>query len=408
MGLTKRHDRGRPAADRRPEEMSNNVGALAGSNSRLRPTWRICAPRVASLARFRSYGSPGHAPVHPGRVGERPCALLKAQFVAAVSHVDPDVLFPSRFPEVANRPNVRALLAEQVDMQMDDIASMLALPRHDLGLSGGCNLALTGLLSNVIAGCSVLLFEASLDSIWGRARFDSGGRFKDLLIEYYPWREDDALTPELAARLIYHEARNPLAHGLGVGKNRVAFPGLPHSEQRAVMLAKRALSVNETEDLLRHPAVRPRVATIRVEPTAWVIDVAALTSGLFVLLHRLLGDTWQSDLAEETARARLTGQMIDYGALPTCDEALGRWGPIEVRDDYRRHLDEHDLIVRVPPANERRRPPTAHDGRCQALDIHLVEQHLRDRQGGHYFWARDLDVARRVFRARRCFSRRHQ
>ena len=162
--------------------------------------------------------------------------------MAFVPQVDPDLLFPSRFPEVADRPNVRRLLAEQVDMQMDDIASMLALPRYDLGLSGGCNLALTGLLSNVVAGCSVLLFEASLDSIWGSARSDSGGRFKELLIEYYPWRDDDALTPELAARLIYHEARNPLAHGLGVGKNRVAFPGLPHGQQRSVMLAKRALS----------------------------------------------------------------------------------------------------------------------------------------------------------------------
>ena len=78
----------------------------------------------------------------------------------------------------------------------------------------------------MVAGCSVLLFEASLDSICGSGRSDSGGRFKQLLCEYYPWRDDDALTPELAANLIYHEARNSLAHGLGVGKNRIAFPGL--------------------------------------------------------------------------------------------------------------------------------------------------------------------------------------
>lgn len=289
-------------------------------------------------------------------------------------------------------------------MQMADVASMLSLPRHDLGLSGGCNLALTGLLSNVVAGCSVLLFEASLDSIWGSARSDSGRRFKELLIEYYPWRDDDALTPELAARLIYHEARNPLAHGLGVGKNRIAFPGLPDGEHRAVMLAKGALSVSEIEDLLRHGGTGPPVATVRVQPTAWVIDVAALTSGIFVLLHRLLDDAWQSDLAEETARALLTGRLIDYGALPTGDQPSSRWGQIRVIEDYQSHLDENAFIVRVPPTSERRRPPMAHDGVCHSLDTDRVGQHLRDQQGGQYFWAQDLEVARQVFRARRCFG----
>ena len=82
-------------------------------------------------------------------------------------------------------------------MQMDDVASMLTLPRYDLGLSGGCNLALTGLLSNIISGCSVLLFEPSLDSVWRGVRVHSGTRVKVLLVEYYPWRQDDALTPEL-------------------------------------------------------------------------------------------------------------------------------------------------------------------------------------------------------------------
>jgi hypothetical protein len=327
--------------------------------------------------------------------------------VAFVPQVDPDLLFPSRFREVADRPNVRQLLAEQVDMQMDDIASMLALPRYDLGFSGGCNLALTALLCNVVAGCSVLLFEASLDSIWGSARSDSGGRFKELLIDYYPWRDDDALSPELAAPLIYHEARNPLAHGLGVGKNRIAFPGLPHGQQRSVMLAKRALGVTEIEDLLAHRE-GPPAATVRAEPTAWVIDVAAFTSGIFTLLHRLLGDAWQSELAEETAQALLTGGMIDYGALPPCEGPMMRWGQIRTIEDCQRHLDERAFIVRVPPPDERRRPPMAHDGLCHVLDINRVGQHLRDQQGGRYFWAQDLHVARQVFRARRCFGRHHR
>jgi hypothetical protein len=191
---------------------------------------------------------------------------------------------------------------------------------------------------------------------------------------------------------------------LGVGKNRVAFPGLPHGQQRGVMLAKRALSVNEIDDLLRDRGEGPPVATVRADPTAWVIDVAALTSGIFMLLHRLLDDAWQSQLAEETAQALLTGRAIDYGAFPTCEEPSRRWGQVRTIEECERHLDEHAFIVRVPPSNERRRPPMAHDGVCHALAIDRVGQHLRDQQGGQYFWAQDLAVARQVFRARRCFS----
>jgi hypothetical protein len=324
--------------------------------------------------------------------------------VTFVPQVYRDLLFPSRFPEGDDRPNLRRLLAEQIDMQMDDVSSMLALPRHDLGLSGGCNLALTGLLSNVIAGCSVLFFEASLDSVWGGARFDSGTRFKELLVEYYPWSERDALAPDHAAQLLYHEAGNHRAHDLGVGKNRIAFPGLPHGDKRAVMLAKSTLSVTETEDLLRSPGERPESATIRIEPNAWVIDVEALTSGTFILMHRLLADSWQSDLAEETAQLLLAGQTIDYGALPPADECLGKWGELRAPEDYESQIDEPRYIVRVPRTNERRRPPMAHPGVCRDLAPERLRQHLRDGQGGQYFWAQDLDVARQVFRTRRCFS----
>jgi hypothetical protein len=243
-----------------------------------------------------------------------------------------------------------------------------------------------------------LLFEASLDSVWGGVRVDSGARFKELVVEYYPWREDDALTPDLAAQLLYHEARNPLAHDLGVGKNRITFPGLPRGDQRAVMLAKGALTVDEIENLLRPDGERPSFATIRGEPNAWVIDVAGLTCGTFVLLHRLLADSWQADLAEETAHALVTGNMIDYGAVVSGERCLSNWGEIQTIEEYENLLDEQVLIVRVPRVNERRRPPMAHDGLCRDLEPDRVAQHLRDGQGGRYFWARDLEVARQVFR----------
>jgi len=170
------------------------------------------------------------------------------------------------------------------------------------------------------------------------------------------------------------------------------------------MLAKRALCVDEIEDLLRHRAGGPPAAIIRSGPNAWVIDVAALTSGIFMLLHRLLDDAWQSDLAEETAQALVTGAMLDYGSFPTCEGPSRRWGQIRTIEECQNHLDDDAFIARVPQSNERRRPPMAHNGVCHALDIDRVEQHLRDHQGAQYFWAHDLDVARQVLRARRCFS----
>lgn len=171
------------------------------------------------------------------------------------------------------------------------------------------------------------------------------------------------------------------------------------------MLAKGAMTVDEIENLLRPDGKRPPFATIRVEANAWVIDVAALTCGTFVLLHRLLADSWQADLAEETAQALVTGNMIDYGAGVSGERCVSDWGEIRTIEEYENVLDEELLIVRVPRVNERCRPPVAHDGVCRDLEANRVAQHLREGQGGRYFWARDLEVARRVFRARRCFSR---
>jgi hypothetical protein len=118
-------------------------------------------PTIASLAgrRVSLYAAAQHPASAAAQVF--PPAATKNPLRAETVTTDWTTSRPSRFPEVADRPNLRKLLAEQVDMQMDDVTSMLALPRHDLGLSGGCNLALTGLLSNVISGCSVLLARNS-------------------------------------------------------------------------------------------------------------------------------------------------------------------------------------------------------------------------------------------------------
>jgi hypothetical protein len=72
-------------------------------------------------------------------------------------------MLPSAFPEVAPYEHLRRLLCIQVDMQLVDLRTLLRLPKRDFGLEGGCNLTATTLLCNIIAGASVLFFDASIE-----------------------------------------------------------------------------------------------------------------------------------------------------------------------------------------------------------------------------------------------------
>lgn len=319
------------------------------------------------------------------------------------SDVDPALLLPSHFEEVRDRPFLKRLLEVQVDMQLADLRALLALPKADIGLTAGCNLTTTMLLCNVIAGASTLLFESSLQAI--RSRHESGARFKSLLEEYFPWTDADALTGREAASLLYGEMRNPLTHNFGVGKNRFTFQGLPAGDSRTVMLAKDALDTQSTIAILRRDAPPPSPHTVFSTATAWVVDVRMLAWGTYRLLHRLLGDPWQSTMAEETAERLLEGfrPRVDPVEDGPSD---GTWGPIETADDLRRFVDQGAVIVHRAPIHGPDVPAMAHCRICGALR-RKAEQHLADGQGGTYWWTRDLGTARTVFRARRCLSEHH-
>ena len=70
-------------------------------------------------------------------------------------------MLPSHFAEVQGFVHLRRLLDLQVDMQFHDLRSLLQLPKPHLGLVGGCNLTATALACNIIAGASVLFYDAS-------------------------------------------------------------------------------------------------------------------------------------------------------------------------------------------------------------------------------------------------------
>lgn len=215
------------------------------------------------------------------------------------------MLLPSAYPEVGDRPALRKLLRIQVDMQVTDLATLLCLPREEPGLDGGCNLTATMLATNIIAGASVLFWNSSVEAL--RNRGDRGKRFTDVVTVHYPWLANDAVTPELGAKLLWDHARNPLSHTLGVGKQAQLFPGIPREEQGVWLSKPHGLTAASVEDLMGAEN-RPNymIATVTAEPGGYVISVVTLAWGVTRLLRNLFADSNHADAAETTA-CRLLG-----------------------------------------------------------------------------------------------------
>ena len=76
-------------------------------------------------------------------------------------------------------------------------------------------------LLSVVSGLSALCYKPT------RAPGDSGHRFRQVLLDHYPWSEEPSSpsTRDHWAAELYNTYRNPLAHALGVDKkgNRVEF-----------------------------------------------------------------------------------------------------------------------------------------------------------------------------------------
>lgn len=151
---------------------------------------------------------------------------------------------PSNWGLFTGRPCLQQLISVQVDMQFADLRTLLRLPASPR--DGGANLTTATLAFNLIAGASVLLYRSSVEVL--RQRGDRGERFREVLRGYYPWTDGDLHTND-AITALYEWTRNPLAHSLGVGKDRRLFPGAPEIAGKpvSVMIAKRPLSPTEIE-----------------------------------------------------------------------------------------------------------------------------------------------------------------
>lgn len=214
---------------------------------------------------------------------------------------------PSDFPEVRAYPNLKKLLEVQIDMQFADLRTLLRLPMADRALAGGCNLTTATLLFNIIAGASVLFYDSRPSALDARNR---GRRFKGLLVDYYPWTEDDAFDPEGSSRATYDFARNPLTHTLGVSKQPHLFRGVPPlpGGAHAMMLEKGPLD-EQAVAAVTDPTVRPEILspTLRHEQNELILSVWTLTWGVHRMLRDVFADEHQVCRGEATAAALIAG-----------------------------------------------------------------------------------------------------
>jgi hypothetical protein len=222
-------------------------------------------------------------------------------------------MLPSEFPEVQASVNLKRLLKSQVDMQFQDLRTLLELPRSKT--EGGCNLTAAAVLFNLIAGASVCFYDASPQAFRGRG--DRGIRFVGVLTRFYPWDPRGGVTPAEAAAFIYESARNPLAHSLGLE------PPAPTGSRRTVMLRKWALSPDQVWEL-ENASTRPkwtRALISEVERRADVItkatiSIPALYFGVCRMLRALFRDPEQLAKTEAVAGefVRLWPQYAAGGA----------------------------------------------------------------------------------------------
>jgi hypothetical protein len=185
-------------------------------------------------------------------------------------------LLPSEFPEVQAHAALKRLLFEHVDMQFDDIRTMLRLPME--GLTGGCNFAAAAVLFNIISGCSVCFYNASEKALTPAGQ--ASCRFRGLLGEFYPW-VGEPLSKADGVTLLYKATRNPLTHRLGLDE-----PPSSATKRNEIALKKWSLrpeEIAELEDSADKPPWALATITEKTVPSGanqFTISVPALYWGV--------------------------------------------------------------------------------------------------------------------------------
>ncbi len=178
---------------------------------------------------------------------------------------------PSEFSAAKPYPAIVKILQIQVDMQFEDVRSMLLLPLHRY--MGGCNFATANFICNIISGISAILYKPTEGL--------QNDRFKDLMKKYYPWSEE-GFEPQLGTDIIYKWMRNPITHRLGFV--------LPQKGEHRITIAKSPLNIQQIEDL-ENLSKSSILKTIEDKGDGiYSINVLGFYRGLHKMLKKLFED----------------------------------------------------------------------------------------------------------------------
>jgi hypothetical protein len=207
---------------------------------------------------------------------------------------------PSAYVSQSAYPALHGLIRDHIDMQFEDLRTLLYLPIGDLGLHGGMNLLATAAILNAISGASMIFIDA--DSAFDEKARDNYPRFKRAVRDYFPWQDED-LHPTNGVHVLWQMARNPLVHSFGLDFDRGKIEGrVPIEWRQSVALNKRPLGRDQVEALEmpeRPEGVGPTLRQVR--PRHYVLSVAGLYWGLHGMLRAMFADGSEMAKAETLA-----------------------------------------------------------------------------------------------------------
>jgi hypothetical protein len=185
---------------------------------------------------------------------------------------------PSEFPNLVKYRAVYRFFSKHLDMQFNDVRTLMKLPRSAQGLPAGCNFVVAAALANLLGGFAEVLYAAPPSM---NGPHQSGERLQAVLRELYPWQPGERRKAK--AKVLYHFVRNPLVHNLGIDD-----PRRSKKDMRRIPIRKRRLTDRELVELeTAHTPPAWAGLAVRREGRRWKLYVPALYWGTFHLLRRL-------------------------------------------------------------------------------------------------------------------------
>jgi hypothetical protein len=209
-------------------------------------------------------------------------------------------------------PVVHGLVRGAIEPFLSDVHAMLRLPTDDSLPGAGCNLSIAQVLLASISGLSAVLYSTTLGT---------GAAFRGLLTEFYPWASEpmqaNVVVGEEAARILYDEYRNPLAHASGTAVFSPG-PGKPREyrpSQRRLQINRINIAADANPDrgLLEHrinelesSTARPwwLAPTLKTDEDKIVLCAESLYWGFRIAVQSICADQKRAQAAVVFFRAR--------------------------------------------------------------------------------------------------------